>query len=391
MGSAEKQPFDPYEELAAIKRGPKSERRQRIDGYKEQLIEQRELLARFQSAIIEIIRANPDLTLTEFRKALEQQESPVQFSRDQENILTLLFQAYTHRRKTLTKIRELCPDPSELYRVCFGKDPSGKVELIESPFMFYFRAHRSDDYAWVHTGEFFGKKYSKEELLKSRKGAQASGGVTWSSTLIKGLSWSVAVERAVGSPYDEEAQSRFTHEEQHVLYRLFEEAIGQYRDLAKALPSRVSIYGPRFKKILEKLYPQDVHAYEQKGCDELLAYLKQGKDKEEIYKTLTKVEEKGGRYDFFAQDKKFIQRFKRLSEDGAYDPISNKILIRSEHEKLIREGLDASETLRQCGYNRNEIVAILTGTPLREWKKTAKRFWDIYIERAKRRASAPYA
>jgi len=84
------------------------------------------------------------------------------------------------RRKAIGEVREQAPTPEALYRFCFGRDPLGKVTVVEGPITLYFRCEDIDDYTLIFSQKFAGGEIGVTP--EDRNLAARSGGVSISAT-----------------------------------------------------------------------------------------------------------------------------------------------------------------------------------------------------------------
>ncbi len=369
--------FHPEKELQEIRRAPKEERKAKIEEFKEKLAFQKEGLARAQEGLITAIRKNPDTPLEELYETAVNAGSRYGMSEEQKETARSLISAYSEKHQKIKEVREQYPSDKDLYNALFGRQPKGKVEVIEGPMTLYFRCEKLDDYTVIHSQSFLGERDITKE---DRKASEMSGGVSIGSSLIPGLEGTVIAEKSgfVGYKSKRWAQSEdiLKHEEQHAMKRIFGEKIVEHNawerfDLAETDEER--------KLALKEYFRSRRQSGENRARDEILAFFKGDWQAESIFEALTEPREKKGLYDYFVEDKKLLRNWFSENFKGWYEPLADRAIkdvFELEYKELLQDGIDAFTKLEKSGYSKDQVIAILIHEPLAKWKKVAKRLLE---------------
>jgi hypothetical protein len=113
-------------------------------------------------------------------EAVERCGAKARLTPEQKESVDRMAETIIDRRKAIQDARQQAPTPESLYRLCFGREPIGKVTVIEGPITLYFRCQDADDYALIHSQKFaFGELSVTNE---ERADAMKSGGVSISAS-----------------------------------------------------------------------------------------------------------------------------------------------------------------------------------------------------------------
>lgn len=395
------EPFDPEMELKKLdkfteeektslsKEDKKRIRAERLEEYKEELIKQKQGIAEIQENLEKQIRDNPELSQQELMKTVFAKAPECRLSKNQLNLFEETLNKYVERHQAIREARKKYPNDKEFFRACFGKEPRGVIEIIESPITLYFRCHNLEDYTWIYQEKFLAaesEKATKSELKK----ADETGGCLIPKCLIPSLRNVITVENAGGKPF--ESRRTFKHEEQHAIKTLFRE-----NKIRKPLMGVVIGMHDVQEEIIEEFQDKRISSYlidylrferesfENLAKDEILAHYKGGEyPLEKIKKTLLQPEKKGGTYDYFNEDRKNLE--KMLREDLSPEIFDeNKKTIKKAFEQVfvkeyrqeIVRAIDAVKELENMGKNRNQIIPLLITESLSRWGKLAKRIKKV--------------
>ncbi|MEK7494368.1 MAG: hypothetical protein AAB615_00680, partial [Patescibacteria group bacterium] len=274
----------------------------------------------------------------------------------------------------------------ELYESLFERKPKGKIEVVEGPITLYFRCDNPDDYALIFTQSFVnGREARKEEMEMAGR----SGGVSIGSAPIINLQGCITAEntsriRKNGlskeglQEYQEEIRA---HEEQHAIRRLFEKQLG---DRMQWIRLRDSEPGES-RDLALKAYLRARRGMiaDERAADEILAYSTQ-QTPTDTFATLTRKKEKGGLYDYLAEEKeKVLGELLRMFGEEIRPLALKEIqeIYEDDYKNLLRDAIDMVKYFQGKGYAPDEVIALFIREPLSRWRKVAKR---IYTERKSR-------
>jgi len=389
------EPFRPDEEVRKILKAPKEEREERLLEFKKKFAAQKWWLAKIQQELIGEIREDPDAPLGDFYEALELwAKAGGGVSEKQKEIARSFLRAYKEKHDRLKSVREQYPDDIELFRVLFGKKPEGKVHIIQGPITLYVRCFNADDYEFVFSGAFRGEAQGKaaaEGREKEIARAKLTGGANIPWSLVPGLEGTITIEKP------ERADSLINrgtlrHEEQHAIERLFREQTWKgdlwLRVCRAKTPKEAELAVRDFLRV-----NREALADETAG-GEILAYFKDGVTGEEILEIMTKSKEQGGLYDYLNGEKEKLLAssylFSALEHlDFNPKPILERVaseVYGNEYKNLLKNGIEAVESVAILGYPKERVVALFIHEPLRRWEKVAKRFLEGYLVEKRKRS-----
>lgn len=369
----EKEVFDPRLELEKIKKLPREEKREALDEYKEKLAEQKEGLADLQKILIKKIRENPDLPWAEGKEVIEEMARVHKMTEAQKDYAKRIFGNYRSRHQKIKEVRKKYSDDKELYKAAFGKEPEGKVEIIEGPMTLYFRCYDTKDYALIYRLVFLLNRELTEEDIEA---ANLSGGASVPYSLIPELEGAVIVENSQKTPVTH-IFGTYSHEEQHVINKFFQEeetraSLGRFKFKD---PERARLLFTRYFRLLRE-------PAEDRAKDEILAYLKNGTSVESILRKLTKAEKEGGIYDYLKIIKErsveeVLSHFQKKPEYLQIGQIAASEVLEKEYVDLLKQGLEAFGKLtKEIGYSTDRAMALLITEPLIKWPKVVRRLHE---------------
>lgn len=368
----EEKAFSPAGELQKIKELPsatkeeRQERRKQLGEYKEKLVEQKLGIAKMQEEFESVIRKIADLKPEDQKiildAMLEQKSKEYQLDPYQKAVTEVVINTYERKHKNIEKNRKTYPKDTDFFKALFGHEPKGKIEIIESPIMVYIRCYNPDDFALIDTGAF-DENDNPNEAEKAAARLGGGSGIT-TGCLIPSLSGVVAAENASNLKPDEPVPKEiFIHEEQHIIKLLFSEA--KLRSLDSSPKADLKEFTPAFENSLRELR-EDA---ERKAKDEILAYYKDGLPLADSIPTLLNPKDQGGDYDFLRRE---IKYYKNPEIGAAAKNIAKKV-YETEYKEILDNGINAISQLRQSGYSRDRIVALLIKEPLSRWPKLVGR------------------
>ncbi|MEK9152272.1 MAG: hypothetical protein AAB692_02805, partial [Patescibacteria group bacterium] len=155
------------------------------------------------------------------------------------------------RRRAIDELMSLGKNPDNVFRICFGRSPVGRVDIIPGPVTVYFRCANLEDYALIHSGVYAqgrDKVSDEERELANRSKVVAGvasraydkavendydmytrGGILDSSLvgervrLLDRLDGALIAENAASSSFLA-GWSTYRHEEQHAIHHLIGQA-----------------------------------------------------------------------------------------------------------------------------------------------------------------------
>lgn len=404
--------WNPEVELQNILKAPKAERKALLLAYRERLAAQKIGIGNAQKELIGQIKANPDVSKEDFLAQFTELTKAFHPTKEQFAIAEKAYDTYNKIHLAVEENFEKYNTPEALFTACFGMVPVGKVEVIKGPMTLYFRIHDDNDYAGVYKGV---GKYAVSLEQKDIDDAKRSGGCAGVSTVIPELRGAVIAERAEGRPFEGGAIGIYEHEEQHAFNAVLLE--GQLANFDRSMNEAVAkdaIQSAKeefaimnggasakekekasmmFEKEMERIsmYASRVYRNERgdiadkRAADEILAYMKEGRDPKIIYEVLTRSKEDGGLYDYLkakrsepvqigtaeggatVADPEFIKRFMRTIEDAKSEVMGN------EYNELLEEGIASFKSLTEHGLDKEAIISIFQHEPLTRWAKVAER------------------
>jgi len=390
------EPFDPRAELKNLRHGDKETRTEKLENYKTELIRQKEGIAEIQNDLEKQIRENPDLPQEELMKTVLNKAPEYRLSENQLKLFKETLNKYEKTHQAIREARKKYPDDKELFKACFGKEPEGAIEVIESPITLYFRCRDLKDYAWIYNDKCSTPE--KQKLTKSDiQRASMTSGFSVSGCLIPSLKNTIAVEKPkeeTGVPSS--IKQIFQHEEQHTIYRLFSNfELKTYIDIVNKIFTELfdkkEIQDKIAKEFQDKKPPKLLVSYlksirrgfENSAKSEILAFLKEDSPFLDIVGHLLRPWAEGGCYDYCEKNKEQLDKtLKEKLMPEIFD--KNKKTIRNifeqilvgEYQKEIINSIDAVKELEQMGKSRDEIIHLLITEPLSRWDKLVKRIQE---------------
>jgi len=181
--------------------------------------------------------------------AVEKGSDKARLTREQRRVFERLGEKVLDRRRAIAAAKEQAPTPEALYRFCFGREPLGKITVLEGPITLYFRCENIEDYTLI-----FSQNFSSGEISVSdddRKMAKKTGGVSISAT--RAYAPNLEQDPDLLSPDGTPDQDR-TEERRQLLIRLKGAIIAENNTVPRKFLDRWRIYRHEeqhaFKKIL---------------------------------------------------------------------------------------------------------------------------------------------
>lgn len=373
--------FDPEKEIQVLLKVPKEERKQKLAEFKEKLTFQKVGLARVQDILINEIRSKPNGKIEDFYDMATEMGAEFGMNETQRKDTKEVLARYEKQHNAIENIRKEFPSDKDLFRALFNKIPKGKIEVVVGPVSLSFKCHDFEDYMAVF---FFnrmkGSGKKRDFTDEEREEAMASKGVNVPSLSYPDIGWAIMAENASGvgnfSQSDKESKQIFTHEEQHTIKSFFEkEELLDPNHPSLLFPVRKSFLDAQTEaekeKILERYFRAFRHNAEEYAKDEILAYYKDGR-LSSVYESLAETD--GGNYDYLADPKKIDYLWMKTSDEirALSKRVRDRVLI-EEYKEILANGVDSVRKMEAGGYDKEEIIALLTHEPLAKWGKAVGR------------------
>lgn len=355
--------FDPQEGLEAIQRSSSQARKDSLSRYREQLLAQREGLARAQRLLVARIEENPELTEEELMGEMDRlSEHQYHFSVAQRQEAKNIIGEFLYRRDAIARFRERHRDNHErAFEELFGAFPNGTVEFVFDPTTIYVRCYDPDDYARVYEGGFTPDESSKQRALRS-------GGVSISTCRVPSLVGAITAENlSVYTHWDSHSRGVFLYERQHALHRFFEGLETSH----KPRNTRDSD-----QDLIRELREIRAVRAERRVKDELLAYFTEGRGRKEVLEILFRSESENGLYDYLGdRGTGWVEELSRVRERDVLEQLVRKAFF-DEYRRIVADGAEVIEELYQVYHDRQAVIALLTPEPLSRWPALLRRFQE---------------
>ncbi len=375
--------FDPEREIRGILKVPKEERQQKLAQFKEKLTFQKVGLARVQDILIDEIRSKPEGKMEEFYDLAAEMGAEFGMNDKQRRDIWEALSKYERQHKAVLKIRKEFPKDKDLFSQLFGSQPKGEIEVMTGPVSLYFKCHDFEDYMAVCFHEKRKGSGKKRDFTEDEKTeAWGSGAINIYSTVYPNIGWAIMAENTakikLPGTLDKDSHQKFAHEEQHIIKSFFDkEELFDPDSPSIQFSVRKSFLAAETEeekeKILGDFFLMFRHNAEDLAKDEILAYYKDGRF-DRIEGLLLAPEEEGGIYDFLEEPKKANYLWLKSSDKvrELTKRVKGRVLIDEYHEIIIN-GINSIQKMEQAGYEKEEIIALLTHEPLTKWGKVVKR------------------
>ncbi len=375
--------FDPEKEIRGILKVPKEERHQKLAEFKEKLAFQQVGLARVQDILIDEIRSKPEGKMEEFYDLAAEMGGEFGMNDRQRRNMGEALSKYERQHKAVLKIRKEFSKDKELFSQLFGSQPKGEIEILTGPVSLYFKCHDFEDYMAVCFHEKRKGSGKKRDFTEEEKAeAWDSGAINIYSTAYPNIGWAITAENTakikLPGALDKDSHQKFAHEEQHIIKSFFdtEEMLDpdspgiQFSVRKNFLAAETE---EEKEKILGDFFRMFRHNAEDLAKDEILAYYKDGRF-DRVEGLLLASWEEGGMYDFLEEPKKANYLWLKSSDEvrELTKRVKERVLV-DEYREIITSGINAVQKMEQTGYEKEEIIALLTHEPLAKWGKAVKR------------------
>ncbi len=303
---------------------------------------------------------------------------------------------YEEKHRAIKKYRDMYPDDNELFKMCFGREPHGRVTIVEGPLTLHFRCFNVDDYVLAGRGEDEDKikpedrawlektaalAVTETRLKDLGRGTVSIENVTWNMEVSKPKGREETAEELEKRAKEYGERSRL-HEEQHQFNRLFKPIDTQKsnEELISDFKNRKDYSQESVRHLIRNLVKSERVFIEEKLWDEVLALYRGGRKRaEDVYKNL-----QGEVYDYRERHKVRISKVsewvqKHLSEISEITVETKYIekeidnVFGSEYEADLQKWLSAITVLENKGYSSDEVIAFLFQEPIHNWPKLADR------------------
>lgn len=368
--------FDPERELKKILKFARKDRICKFREFKNKLAYQRAGLAKIEIKLDQAIHKDLDLSFRDAWKMVGVLGKKYGMSWKQRSIAKSILRQCFKTRSYIRDVRKKYPNDSELYAAIFGRLPEGYVKVFERPVNLYFYCLDIRDFAFICQGkEFWREKgiLTEEQIEDARR----SNGIMTQcgSHLISGLENALAA----GIPPNFDPWGiigAFFHEEQHSINALVRKNVILCTEYGRDMYRSES-----FRKIPWSCLLNYQQMAEEHASDEILAYFKSDDLTSE---TMFDILIKDPDYSFLdivvSQNIKlrltsyFGSRSEvKIRAIEAMLRVEAKMILVSRYYRSLRLALDSLSSLKNNGFSKREIIAVLIHEPLARWTKVSKR------------------
>jgi len=412
-------PFNPLLEFGVCFEVPEdvvdpSERRKlirsQLEIYEKKLIEQKIGIGKSVDMFFELVNRLPDLSFHGYSKVRNIFAAKYLLTEEQVSYFDQGFWSYRNKHKAVEYYRQEYPDDSDLFEVCFGDRPEGRVEVTKGPMTLHFRCEDARDFIFLNS--YHSNRGDREKITANdKKQALKSGGFTTTSPFSKtDLSGTITVERGdeserpiqfLGLEYTlldfKRSESIQKHEEQHLFNKLFRPYENKY--ISEEVMEN-ALKRSRSPKEIQKLIIHDLVEYERRDStdymarDEILAYYKDGTQVQDILEIILGSD----LYNFRKNQpwiglqtvgvvKDHVEGFLNRSHNLGLNEKRFRIrdsdikkqvnrVFGEEYRKDLKIWVEAISILEKKGLTREEILNLLYQEPVNSWINLARRMKD---------------
>lgn len=374
--------FVPEKEIRTILKASKDERKEKLAIFKEKLTFQKVGLARVQDIMVDEIRRKPEESKEKLYEMAVDLGSEFGMNDEQKRLTENALEKYEKQHKAIEKIQKEHKKDEDLFKELFWKDPKGKIEVVQGPVSLYFKCYDFEDYLTI----FYSNQrshYGKKRDFTEEEKAEAMGckGINVFSSSHPNIGRAIMAENDSGigrNPKEGESSVIFIHEEQHMINSIFEkETMFDPNNPDNVRNVRQSFLTAETKeereKILISFFRQFRKNAEAFAKDEMLAHYKDGHDDMALAE-LTLSKEDGGGYDYLEEPKKAEYLWLKTSDEirALAKEVIEKVLSK-EYQEILANGVRAVRKMETAGYEKEEIITLLTHEPLAKWEKVVER------------------
>ncbi|MBI2483813.1 hypothetical protein HYV71_01350 [Candidatus Uhrbacteria bacterium] len=201
-------PFDPQSEVKKIRELSADEhalsredrlaiRKERLHAFKELNTLQQEGIALCIRTLQRAITERPDVPIKELWNIVDDFSQKIRLSKRQKKLFIDTIALFEDSRSRVFALyRTYKEKPQELFARCFEFEPRGQIDLAHTPFMLYFKTHKTEDYIDAFLYQRTDVPPDPEESTDTPKHARQSAGFIKSGTGLKSpFTGIVAVEK----------------------------------------------------------------------------------------------------------------------------------------------------------------------------------------------------
>lgn len=368
--------FDPKKELKEIRKASKEEQKEKLGEFKEKLAYQKEGLADMQMSVTKIIRENSDAPAEKLSKMVQDVGPALGLSENRKELIKSVLKEYESKHKFLQHLRERHEDDEDLFRAVFRKKLpklKGGIEIIESSIMFYICFNNPEDYLNVHIkateGPIDDRDIQNIKTLEAYKIPNVF--------LVPGIEDSVIIENSSLVESPEYRKAILSHEEQHIISSFFKRS--WQRKFFKNEFRKAEKYDDK-KSVVRKYFLFKREPFEKAAGDEIIAFLKEGYEPDEVFEVMNDKKENGSYYDYFGRYKNDIFKelrnlTKKTFESDDIEMTAEDIFVRRYNE-ILKRGIGSFRELEANGYSRDKAISILMTEPIIKWPKVVSRLLE---------------
>jgi len=346
-------------ELKDILKLKPAEKDAALEVFKDKLVRQQEILARFRVLVEKHIDTNPDITLENLQNFVEEfcktYRLMGQHKQDAMELVYLFFSS----RKAAKDLRKHFPSDFELVKELTGLNFNDKEA---KKFKVGIGLMNID----IYTSRENAKRIFENSIDKRITEIDSAGFSAFAS--YDNNKWSTkynvyTVNDLKGSEYIR------IHEEEHQKNRILQDVFDWQTEKANTY-DMYHMYEyvedeEEKEKILKIYFTLSQKKALVRAKDEILAMAKDRVS--DYFEDFFKKD--SGSYDYLSH----IRDFEPKKGDPPWQKLSESILVR-KYEETILKALDAFDEIDKYGsYNRNDVIALFAPIPLEAWPKTARR------------------
>ncbi len=329
-----------------------------LEVFKDKLVRQQEILARFRVLIEKHIETNPDITLENLQNFVEEfcktYRLMGQHKQDAMELVYLFFSS----RKAAKDLRKHFPNDLELVREITGLnfDPREARNFKVGVGLMNID---------IYTNKKNANQIYENSIDKRITEVDSVGFSAFAS--YDDNKWSTKYNVYVTNDLKGSEYIR-VHEEEHQKNRILRDVFDWQVENANTagMYSMIEEVDNEVKeKFLESYFTLSQKKALVRAKDEILAMAKDRVS--DYFEDFFKKD--SGSYDYLSN----IRDFEYKKEDPLWQKLSERILVK-KYEEIILKALAAFNEIDKYGsYNRNDVIALFAPIPLEAWPKTARR------------------
>lgn len=346
--------FSPEEELAEIKKLPRTQKQEALTAFKEKLARQREAWASCRVFIERTIAFNPDTPREELFAVIDRFADRYGFTNEQRDTAENILNKYFACRKLALEARRRFPDNRELVEELSGikVDPHTKLDVAVGPLSI----------------DIFSDKKSALKMYEGHGGDakfSLGGFATESKSRVLGPTYFTVTVRQFLVQKKEILVHEREHQKNRLLRAFFDQKMEpyEYDDLLYEYDTEEV---PEIRRIALEAFLRSIRELALNSAkDEILAMKKDGES--DYYQNFFQHKKEGNPYDY-------LRNVRNMRPNDLLWQETVKTILVEEYGKIISQALKAFDRLVGRGkYTLDEVVALFTDKPLERWPKTAQR------------------